>query len=373
MSNIILGQKSVPHWAQRVGDFLGNMGAEQRQQRQLDEQQKQQAMQQEIERYRKFVASAPPEQKQHALQQVPEEFRGYVSIEATEFQKSPMQLAQEQAAIAEAQQKAAAAGAKTSDITGGSPILRNAGVGYSDKVIEMAGDEAFLATLPPEVAQKIKFVAAKVAPDANTVLNSDTTRRGQDTQVQVANINQAGADGRHDRPDANTIVVDKRLRELGKAPGNMDQVTTRRVGLVNSAGKVLEQIGNVTGDLVRNSRSGTIDGTVQANRDRKKLEGLINAATTLVAKAAGEDRVAKEDAQRFRSLISPGTPWTLMDSDMADQMLMQARELLYGMRSQMANGGGSPAPQNQPRPSASPSPAPAPGRIRYDDEGNRIQ
>jgi hypothetical protein len=104
---------------------------------------------------------------------------------------------------------------------------------------------------------------------------------------------------------------------------------------------------------------------VQANRDRKKLEGLINAATTLVAKAAGEDRVAKEDAQRFRSLMTPGTPWTLADPDMADQMLLQARDLLYNMRSQMANGGGAPAP-NQSRPSASPSPAPTPGDAEFD-------
>jgi hypothetical protein len=170
MSKIVMGQ-STPHWAQRVGDFLGNMGAQQRQQRQVEEQQKQQMMQQEIERARKFVASAPD--KQMALQQVPEALRPFVSMEATEFPKDQLQLAQEQAAMAEAQQKAAAAGAKTSDISSGSPTLRNAGVGYSDKVIEMAGDEAFLATLPPEVAQKIKLVAAKVAPDANTVLNSE--------------------------------------------------------------------------------------------------------------------------------------------------------------------------------------------------------
>jgi hypothetical protein len=370
MSKIVMGQ-STPHWAQRVGDFLGNMGAQQRQQRQVEEQQKQQMMQQEIERARKFVASAPD--KQMALQQVPEALRPFVSMEATEFPKDQLQLAQEQAAMAEAQQKAAAAGAKTSDISSGSPTLRNAGVGYSDKVIEMAGDEAFLATLPPEVAQKIKLVAAKVAPDANTVLNSDTTRRGQDTQVQVANINQAGADGRHDRPDANALLTDTRVRELGTAPGNMDQVTQRKVTLINSAGKALQEIGKVTGSLVTNSRSCDPKMLAQANRDRKKLEGLINATTTLVAKAAGEDRVAKEDAQRFRSLITPGLGWTLADPDMADQMLVQARDLLYSMRHQMANGGGGQQAAPQPRPSASPSPAPAPGRIRYDDEGNRIQ
>jgi hypothetical protein len=54
-------------------------------------------------------------------------------------------------------------------------------------------------------------------------------------------------------------------------------------------------------------------------------------------------------------------------------MLVQARDLLYSMRHQMANGGGGQQAAPQPRPSASPSPAPAPGRIRYDDEGNRIQ
>jgi hypothetical protein len=367
MSKIVMGQ-STPHWAQRVGDFLGNMGAQQRQQRQVEEQQKQQMMQQEIERARKFVASAPD--KQMALQQVPEALRPFVSMEATEFPKDQLQLAQEQAAMAEAQQKAAAAGAKTSDISSGSPTLRNAGVGYSDKVIEMAGDEAFLATLPPEVAQKIKLVAAKVAPDANTTLNSDTTRRGQDTQVQVANINQGGANFRHTSPSADASLVDSRSRDLagagGQAGGKMDNVIQRRIGLINSAGQVLEQIGDVTGQFVTNSRNGNI---VQANRDRKKLEGLINAAATVVARAAGEDRVAKEDAQRFKSLITPNVGWTLADPDMADQMLMQARDLLYNMRGQLASSGGG-----MPRPAASPSPGPSPddADLDYDPASGQL-
>jgi hypothetical protein len=370
MSKIVMGQ-STPHWAQRVGDFLGNMGAEQRQQRQIEEQQRQQAMAQEIERYRKFVASAPPEQKELALQRVPEEFRGYVSIEATEFQKNPLQVAQEQAALAEAQQKAAAAGAKTSDISGGNPILRNAGVGYSDKIIELVNDEARMALFPPDKQELIRAVAAKIAPDANTVLNSDTTRRGQDTQVAVANINQGGANFRHTSPSADASMVDSRSRDLtgagGQAGGKMDNVIQRRIGLINSAGQVLEQIGDVTGQLVTNSRNGNI---VQANRDRKKLEGLINAAATVVARAAGEDRVAKEDAQRFKSLITPNVGWTLADPDMADQMLIQARDLLYNMRGQLANSGGG----MQPRPAASPSPGPSPddADLDYDPASGQL-
>jgi hypothetical protein len=78
MSKIVMGQ-STPHWAQRVGDFLGNMGAQQRQQRQVEEQQKQQMMQQEIERARQYVKNAADPNA--ALQQVPEALRPFVTYE----------------------------------------------------------------------------------------------------------------------------------------------------------------------------------------------------------------------------------------------------------------------------------------------------
>jgi hypothetical protein len=96
MSNIILGKQSAPHWAQRVGDFLGNMGAEQRRQREIEEQQKQQMMQQEIERARQYVKSAADPNA--ALQQVPEELRQFVTYETY---RDPM--AQQERKIKEAQ------------------------------------------------------------------------------------------------------------------------------------------------------------------------------------------------------------------------------------------------------------------------------
>jgi hypothetical protein len=78
MSKIVLGTPT-PHWAQRVGDFLGNLGAQQRRQREIEEQQKQQAMQQEIERARQYVKNAADPNA--ALQQVPEALRPFVTYE----------------------------------------------------------------------------------------------------------------------------------------------------------------------------------------------------------------------------------------------------------------------------------------------------
>jgi hypothetical protein len=78
MSKIVLGTPT-PHWASRVSDFLGNLGAEQRQQRQVEEQQRQQVMAQEIERARQYVKNAADPNA--ALQQVPEALRPFVTYE----------------------------------------------------------------------------------------------------------------------------------------------------------------------------------------------------------------------------------------------------------------------------------------------------
>jgi hypothetical protein len=95
MSKIVMGQ-STPHWAQRVGDFLGNMGAQQRRQREIEEQQKQQMMQQEIERARQYVKGAADPNA--ALQDVPEALRPFVTYETY---RDPM--AQQKRKIEEAQ------------------------------------------------------------------------------------------------------------------------------------------------------------------------------------------------------------------------------------------------------------------------------
>jgi hypothetical protein len=263
MSNIILGKQSAPHWAQRVGDFLGNMGAEQRRQREIEEQQKQQMMQQEIERARQYVKSAADPNA--ALQQVPEELRQFVTYETY---RDPM--AQQERKIKEAQ---LAERGNLYGLGGGQPQQQQPQARPFDfavdgrvdaphpqqmpqpqqapqqggsiaesvmnklmKIRDMYGDEAMkssakliMATgLPDNEEMDVLRTELGRLVDANTQYTQDATtgrtemeQEGQNyrhrtvsgdqslqsqTQVQTARMAQEGADSRHDRPSADATV-----------------------------------------------------------------------------------------------------------------------------------------------------------------------
>jgi hypothetical protein len=262
MSKIVMGQ-STPHWAQRVGDFLGNMGAQQRRQREIEEQQKQQMMQQEIERARQYVKGAADPNA--ALQDVPEALRPFVTYETY---RDPM--AQQKRKIEEAQ---LAERGNLYGLGGGQPQQQQPQARPFDfavdgrvdapppqempqpqqapqqggsvaesvmnklmKIRDMYGDEAMKSSaklimasgLPDNEEMDVLRTELGRLVDANTQYTQDATtgrtemeQEGQNyrhrtvsgdqglqsrTQVQVANINQSGANSRHDRPSADATV-----------------------------------------------------------------------------------------------------------------------------------------------------------------------
>jgi hypothetical protein len=256
MSKIVLGTPT-PHWASRVSAFLGNLGAQQRQQREIEEQQKQQVMQQEIERARQYVKNAADPNA--ALQQVPEALRPFVTYETyrdpmaekeraikgaqlderaalygggqSQPQRPPFDFSVEGRVDAPQQPQAPAQSQESPAQQIIKNLLKVRDV-YGDEAMKTAAGAIQLAALPDTEEMNALRVQLKTLVDAPTQYTQDsTTERTQmqqtganhRTQVaanasrDVANINQGGATLRHTTPSA-----DAKLKVKPAAPMFID-------------------------------------------------------------------------------------------------------------------------------------------------------
>jgi hypothetical protein len=271
MPSFVVEGKQTPHWSSRLAEFLQVMQSRQAEERKMAE----------IERQRSIQANTPllqslknPQDQIEFMRQRPDI---YGDMGEVQISPDPVAEAKEKFELAKLaglqnaltgggqQQQAPQAqpfdfavdgrvDAPQRQVNFGSPQTEQAVAQAIQQEIQKSiilfGHEGAKLLVEPimmkgmnpvEQLQALK-VANKVAPDANTqyTQNATTERTGMeqsganwrtqlqsDTQVNVANITQTALDGRHDRPDANALLTDKRTRDLGAASGSLTRLDRR--------------------------------------------------------------------------------------------------------------------------------------------------
>jgi hypothetical protein len=396
MSKIVMGQ-STPHWAQRVGDFLGNMRGRQMEEQKLAELQRQRAIQ----------ANAPllqslknPQDQIEFMRQRPEIYGDMGNVQIS---PDPVAEAKEKFELAKLAglQGALTGGGQQQTPQGqpfdfavdgrvgapqqappqqqlsfGSPQTEQA-VGQAiqqeiQKSIILFGHEGAKLLVEPimmqgmnpvEQLQALK-VANKVAPDANTQYIQDQTtgrtkieeggrqyrhinasgdsRLNASTQVQVANINQSGANARTQATiDAgkNTAGGDGKITDATKKAAGYAGMMEKALGVIDGKDKSGASLEDRIASGLRlgpgrlNATMGpdfTQSKDVQAYRNAARV--FTEARVRNVSGATIKDSEYEKDWEKF--FVQYGDrPETIK------QKREMRRQVLDGLRGQTVGGG----------------------------------
>lgn len=194
-------------------------------------------------------------------------------------------------------------------------------------VMDYANRMERVLQLSPEENQRVTQIFNDLTLGAQGAANHEVNTRNARTNERNAGVNERNVAVTEKGPGLRQQEIDiARAQVSGTAPGGrVDAVTQRKrdgfKGAMVALNKVDEQLEDFIG-AVQNGNFGRI------YTDGKKLDAIADGVVASIGRAIGEDRFSKEDALRYRKLITTSLGEAAIAPDTAREVAAQARELL---------------------------------------------